>query len=232
MVQHHDPSGSSWRSRSIRPRSWGRPWTSVRSLAAVLSCARWPIACCCCVPPVREGLTTPPSSRSTRRWSGPDSLILLLSPSLRQSGELFRKLAGFLFGFGQTDPALRRETASLALAEPMAPGSSACPPARIRPGLLVGRPASDRRGGDGSRRSVRRGHPDAGCEPGTLRCVSRRLWANGACFTTTSEADPHADWDRVQVRPRTARGSRRAPRPEQREARSAIVVSTGVSMLI
>jgi len=36
------------------------------------------------------------SWRSTRRSSGPGSLVLLVSPSLRQSSELFKKVTGFL----------------------------------------------------------------------------------------------------------------------------------------
>jgi hypothetical protein len=124
------------------------------------------------------------------------SLVLLLSPSLRQSGELFRKLAGFYADLGKPVSPERETALSLLLANGSRVISLPASPDTIRGYSAVDLLVIDESAMVPDELFVAV-NPMLAVSRGRLVCLSTPLGKRGWFFDAWS--DPQADWDRVKV---------------------------------
>ena len=124
------------------------------------------------------------------------SLILLLSPSLRQSGELFRKLTGFYADLGKPIPPERETALSLTLANGSRVISLPASPDTIRGYSAVNLLVIDEAAIVPDELFVAV-NPMLAVSQGRLVCLSTPLGKRGWFFDAWS--DPLADWERVKV---------------------------------
>src|SRR6516165_2357080 len=124
------------------------------------------------------------------------SLILLLSPSLRQSGELFRKVAGFYAELGRPVPPARETALSLALANGSRVISLPASPDTIRGYSAVDLLVIDEAAMVPDELFVAV-NPMLAVSQGRLVCLSTPLGKRGWFFESWD--DPQADWERVRV---------------------------------
>jgi hypothetical protein len=124
------------------------------------------------------------------------SLVLLLSPSLRQSGELFRKLAGFYADLGKPVPPERETALSLLLANGSRVISLPASPDTIRGYSAVDLLIIDEAAmvPDDLFVAV---HPMLAVSQGRLVCLSTPLGKRGFFFEAWN--DPQVDWERFKV---------------------------------
>jgi hypothetical protein len=124
------------------------------------------------------------------------SLVLLLSPSLRQSSELFRKLAGFYADLGKPVPPERETALSLSLANGSRVISLPASPDTIRGYSAVDLLVIDEAAMVPDELWIAV-NPMLAISQGRMICLSTPRGKRGWFFTVWN--DLHADWDRVKV---------------------------------
>ena len=124
------------------------------------------------------------------------SLVLLLSPSLRQSGELFRKLAGFYADLGKPIPPVQETALSLTLTNGSRVVSLPASPDTIRGYSAVDLLVIDEAAMVPDELFIAV-NPMLAVSQGRLVCLSTPLGKRG--WFHESWNDPQADWERVRV---------------------------------
>ena len=124
------------------------------------------------------------------------SLILLFSPSLRQSGELFRKVVGFYSDLGKPIPPQRETALSLSLSNGSRVVSLPASPDTIRGYSAVDLLVIDEAAMVPDEMFVAV-TPMLAVSRGRLVCLSTPLGKRGFFFESWN--DPDVDWDRVKV---------------------------------
>lgn len=169
----------------LEPDSWQR---------AVLRSTAYRLLLLCCRQSGKSTTTAILALNTALFYAG--SLILLLSPSLRQSGELFRKLTGFYADLGKPIPPERETALSLTLANGSRVISLPANPGTIRGYSAVDLLIIDEAAmvPDDLFVAV---NPMLAVSQGRLVCLSTPLGKRGFFFEAWN--DPQVDWERFKV---------------------------------